>query len=674
MSNPFDQFDAEPQADVRGLVSAAAAKYGIPEDVLHRVAGTESGYDPRAVSPKGAGGVMQLMPGTAQDLGVSDRFDPAQNVDGGARYLKQQYDRFGSWDLAAAAYNAGPGAVQKYGGVVPPYAETQDYVRKVGDAQAAPAADPGPNPFDQFDGPATPAAPSPAPVEPPAPRQPAIEAEVIGHPEFGKGLAYGRGQGPAATSEPDASGPTAAGAHVEPPRDPTIAQDVVSGAAQPFKGLGHTVMEGFRSTQGGKPLDPLFIPKLAGSVAGLASAPVQAAVRPIARGIGRLPLKASEFTWNPKAPFREVQGEQKQALVEGAINTALSAAQPAAMRPAHVSRASVFKPMTLDELRTAKGAAYDAVDAMGVAYAPKATARLADDIGYDLATKRINPKVTPKAHAIMEDIQGALKSGNPVTMTDLDQLRQSVSLATGKADDAEKFFGKRIVDAIDKFIDGAGPAETLNGNAQGAAEALSTARSLNKRYRKVQTVMNEVASAKLRASSTYAGGNKANAIRQELRPLIDPTSGKRINNLDPAETKAIKRVVEGTGGANAWRLAGKTLDPRGLLGAALHATAGLPTHGLSAALMPAGMAASEMSNSATLRAVDELLSLLSTGGGPAPQSPKVPILTMAGKPALPIWSPAGLVGASEIAAPLARIPSAAGDQRGAPRARSRMRR
>lgn len=108
---------------------AAARRYGIPEQLFLRLVQQESGWNPRARSVKGALGLAQLMPATARKLGV-DPFDPRQNLDGGARYLAEQYRRFRSWRLALAAYNAGPEAVQKYGGV-PPYRETQGYVRAI---------------------------------------------------------------------------------------------------------------------------------------------------------------------------------------------------------------------------------------------------------------------------------------------------------------------------------------------------------------------------------------------------------------------------------------------------------------------------------------------------------------------------------------------------------------
>lgn len=107
----------------------AARRRAVPEDLFLRLVQQESGWNAHAVSPKGARGLAQLMPATAQRLGV-DPSDPVENLEGGARYLRQMYDRFGSWRLALAAYNAGPEAVEANGGV-PPYAETKAYVRAI---------------------------------------------------------------------------------------------------------------------------------------------------------------------------------------------------------------------------------------------------------------------------------------------------------------------------------------------------------------------------------------------------------------------------------------------------------------------------------------------------------------------------------------------------------------
>jgi len=112
------------------VVAKAAAETGLSKELLHGVIQTESAGNASARSPKGAIGLMQLMPGTAKEMGV-DPTDPVQNVLGGARYLAQMKQRFGSDQLALAAYNAGPGAVEDHGGRIPPYKETQDYVKRV---------------------------------------------------------------------------------------------------------------------------------------------------------------------------------------------------------------------------------------------------------------------------------------------------------------------------------------------------------------------------------------------------------------------------------------------------------------------------------------------------------------------------------------------------------------
>ncbi|MCW1917708.1 lytic transglycosylase domain-containing protein [Rhodobacter sp. KR11] len=112
------------------VARAAARKHGVPEDLFLRLVQRESGWNPGVVSSKGAIGLAQLMPGTADLLAV-DPNDPADNLDGGARYLAMMYSRFGSWKLALAAYNAGPGAVEDAGNAVPDYEETKAYVAAI---------------------------------------------------------------------------------------------------------------------------------------------------------------------------------------------------------------------------------------------------------------------------------------------------------------------------------------------------------------------------------------------------------------------------------------------------------------------------------------------------------------------------------------------------------------
>lgn len=109
------------------MAREAARRHNVPEELFLRLVQQESGWNPRAKSHKGALGLAQLMPATARTLGV-DPHDPYQNLEGGARYLSQQYRTFKSWRLALAAYNAGPDAVREHGGV-PPYKETRNYVK-----------------------------------------------------------------------------------------------------------------------------------------------------------------------------------------------------------------------------------------------------------------------------------------------------------------------------------------------------------------------------------------------------------------------------------------------------------------------------------------------------------------------------------------------------------------
>lgn len=143
---PDEEVDVEPAAaparahgpgqapasrTIEEMVRDAAQRYALPRSLVRAVARAESALDPKAVSPRGAQGVMQLMPGTAKDLGVRDAFDPEENIDAGARLLRQLLEKYqGRVAEALAAYNAGAGAVAKHNGV-PPYRETRGYIRKV---------------------------------------------------------------------------------------------------------------------------------------------------------------------------------------------------------------------------------------------------------------------------------------------------------------------------------------------------------------------------------------------------------------------------------------------------------------------------------------------------------------------------------------------------------------
>lgn len=130
----FGLNDKQPRTEklsLEQLITASSQKYGVNRDLIRQVIQAESGYNPKALSPVGAEGLMQLMPATAASYGVTNSFDPAQNIDAGTHLLQDLLERYqGNVPLALAAYNAGPGAVEKYQGI-PPYQETQNYVHKI---------------------------------------------------------------------------------------------------------------------------------------------------------------------------------------------------------------------------------------------------------------------------------------------------------------------------------------------------------------------------------------------------------------------------------------------------------------------------------------------------------------------------------------------------------------
>jgi len=132
VSRSLDSFTTG-DANVDGLIVESGTRNGVDPVLLYAIMHQESTFKQRAVSPKGARGLMQLMPGTAARYGITNVFDPRQNIEGGARYMRFLLDLFdGDVELALAGYNAGEGAVMKYGNRIPPYSETQEYVRRIG--------------------------------------------------------------------------------------------------------------------------------------------------------------------------------------------------------------------------------------------------------------------------------------------------------------------------------------------------------------------------------------------------------------------------------------------------------------------------------------------------------------------------------------------------------------
>lgn len=203
---------------------------------------------------------------------------------------------------------------------------------------------------------------------------------------------------------------------------------------------------------------------------------------------------------------------------------------------------------TVDDLQRAKTAAYQAVDNAGIKYAPQQVDDLVSGIGDEMAAAKINPTRHPRAASMLQEIQGL--RGQELSMTEIDQLRQVIGRDVASSPDAaERFFGKKMISNIDEFVD-----------ANGGGDLISAARSANAKFRKTEQVNTALDKAERRAASTGSGGNADNATRQNIRGLLD--SEKKSRFFTPEEKKAMEKVVRGTKGQNALRLAGK-LSPQG---------------------------------------------------------------------------------------------------------------
>lgn len=457
--------------------------------------------------------------------------------------------------------------------------------------------------------------------------------------------------------------------------NPTIAQDALSGFVEPFQRLGSNVMQTWRDNQAetaqmrAGTWKPPTLPEAAmnsvrdlgntASIVGqaafaLPTAITQAVVRPTARALGRIPI--DPYVYDKKllgvgvgAPRRVTDPNEKQALTESALNTALmgATAKGASARVGAVQKPATPKPMSLEDLRTAKTQAYAQAEAGGFRFKQPEVKRVADDITAAIDADG-GAELYPEATKLARRISSLAEKGD-LTPTQLDRYRSQVGEKLMQPGSTETAQGRMIRNRIDDLMDNANAPEW------------QAARDIYKQFKKAETVTNEVDSAKLRASSTYAGGNEANAIRQELRPFIDKTSPRYIRNLSPEEAKAFRQVVDGTGGANTWRVVGKVLDARGLLGQGMQVLFGVTTHGAgNIPAAAAGALASNRSNAATVKSVNKLLDLI--GSRPAVPPPRISYpgaLPQLGQTSglLPLLSPRGAVGAGVIAAPLARSSS-----------------
>lgn len=265
---------------------------------------------------------------------------------------------------------------------------------------------------------------------------------------------------------------------------------------------------------------------------------------------------------------------------------------------------------SVDDLRAAGQAAYQQADQAGVIFSPKAVERLKMDIGRKLVDMGYDPALQPGAAAVVRRIDDL--AGRNVTLSGLDSLRKVASNGYVPGNKSNNKAISDIVNAIDELVTNPSAAEVLTGNAQAAAGALKSAREMWSRVSKAERVADAISRAELRASSTGSGGNVDNAIRQNLRRILEKPRG-----FTQAEQEALRKVVEGSPGQNALRLAGK-LSPSGNGLMAALGIGGTMVNPLVGAASLGGMAAKTVADGMThqnARALDALI----RGGGQVAQ-------------------------------------------------------
>lgn len=312
------------------------------------------------------------------------------------------------------------------------------------------------------------------------------------------------------------------------------------------------------------------------------------------------------------AADRGTAAERLGAAAEAArdpLTLGLGAVGGAAASP-RKARAPKAKAPSVEQLRRDKTAAYQAVENAGVTYTPQAMKDLIRGVTDDARAASINPQRHPRATSMLRQIQ-KLRRRSP-TLTQLDQLRQVIRRDVANATDpAEAFFGRRMIDGLDEFIDAAGAAQVKAGDPERAASTIRQARDLNTRVRKIEAVEDAVESARLRAGSTGSGGNIDNATRQNLRRVLENT-----RNLTDEERAALESIVVGTRGQNLLRQVGK-LSPQGnglmtalsIGGAAANPLLAIPT--------ATGAASKVAADAITQTKVKQLVDLIALGGSRA---------------------------------------------------------
>ncbi|MBZ9922274.1 hypothetical protein LB579_31860, partial [Mesorhizobium sp. BR1-1-7] len=300
----------------------------------------------------------------------------------------------------------------------------------------------------------------------------------------------------------------------------------------------------------------------------------------------------------------------------GAIGGALTGGAIGGLGGAVASRATRASAPTIDDLRQAGQAAYQQADQAGVIFTPDAVNRLKMDVGKKLVDIGYDPALQPGAAAVVKRINDM--AGQNVTLTGLDSLRKVASNGFIPGNKSNNKAVNDIVNAIDDLVTSPQANEVLTGDAQAASGALKTARAMWSRLSKSERVTDAVARAELRAASTGSGGNSDNAIRQNLRRILESPRG-----FTEAEKAALQKAVTGSTGQNALRLAGK-LSPSGNgLMAALGIGGSIVNPAIGMALL-GGLGAKTVADAMTKGNVGLLDTLIRNGGSmPQQQVPQI---------------------------------------------------
>lgn len=270
---------------------------------------------------------------------------------------------------------------------------------------------------------------------------------------------------------------------------------------------------------------------------------------------------------------------------------------------------------TTPQIRTAANAAYKEADQAGLVIGQKAVGDTLDDISTTAAQKGFHPRIHPKVAAALDALDEARSA--PQSLGKMDQYRRILKSAAASNEADERRIARELLDVLDDRLSALTPADVVAGDAQKGVSALTKARELWTRFRKAELVDDAVVRAQRRAASTGSGGNVENAIRQNIRAILDKPKTARL--FTPEERAAMENVVRGTGGQNLARLIGK-LSPQGnglMAALGIGATAYNPLFAIPAGV---GMGAKKIAEGATNRNL-ALVEALVRSGGQVPQSP-----------------------------------------------------